>query len=526
MQRWLAPTLLFVVVVAVGCGRAASRDLGEPATPAADQSVSSPTATATAPPTPTLTPEPEPLTTGETRRSFWTGPLGLFPLAIELRPGSDPDTNRWRATVATIPFTCDPTPTDGGWHLDGCDGDLPEAEITLEVPRDLDGEMTVTVTDSSLTPVEVQTVTMRLVADRDEEQSHGVMLLWQTRALTGQGTSDVWVADGVVFAPNFGGYVELLSAASGDSVAVIDLSLLVGTGAPAPAVLDVKARDGVAYFATSSNGVFIYDVSLPDRPAFLANYVIPPSTAEATDGVWNIHNIYLSPDRPMLYIINQSGAVPDLRLIDVSNPSAPTEAGRFAVPGSSLDTASDGGDEHVFPHDVHVATVDGREIAYVNYWSAGVRIVDATDPAAIVELGSWSAEGINSHAGWPFEVNGRRYYAHGGEGYDQGLTILDVTDPAAPVAVGSYESRDGISVHNVEVRDGFAYVAYYIDGLRVVDLRDPTRPIEVAHFDTVNANAERALFSGAWGVRLDGERVLVSDRQSGILALQVELPSD
>ena len=212
------------------------------------------------------------------------------------------------------------------------------------------------------------------------------------------------------------------------------------------------------------------------------------------------------------------GGAGDLRLIDVSNPAAPIEVGRYAVENPV--------DEDSFPHDVHVVIRDGREIAYLNYWNAGLRILDTTDPGAIVELGAWDLDGVPSHAGWPFEQGGRHYYAHGGEGYDQGLTILDVTELAAPVAVGRYQSRAGISIHNVEVRDGIGYIAYYLDGLRVVDLSDPSDPIEVAHYDTVSPGQERALFQGAWGVRLEGDRLFLSDMQSGVFSLTVGLPED
>lgn len=509
---------LFVLLVglATACGPANS---SEGANDAGATAVTSPAGTVeastspTTEPSPTATPVPG---TTDLSRSLWSGPLGLFPLAIELRPGREPATEPWQVAVSGSPFSCEAMATTEGWLLDHCEGDFPNLELTIEVPRLADATMTATVTDLSVDPVDVRVSSLQLVEDRDEERLLNVTRLWRTRALTDGGTSDVWSAGGVVFAPNFGGYVELLSAASGERLSVIDLVPVVGAGSPVPAVLDVKARDGYVYLATSSNGVFIYDVIDASEPEFAGWYVVPPVSEEIPEGVWNIHNIFLSPDRELLYLINQSGLSQDLRLLDVSDPTAPFEVGRYSVPNPLEDP--------LFPHDVNVVTRDGREIAYVNYWDAGLRILDTTDPAAILELGVWDEGEPHSHAGWPFELAGRSYYAHGGEGYDQGMTVLDITDPAAPLVVGEYESRHGISIHNLEVRDGVAYIAYYIDGLRVVDLSDPAQPVEIAHYDTLSPSRELNLFSGAWGVRLEGDRVFLSDRQSGIFAFTVQLP--
>jgi hypothetical protein len=70
----------------------------------------------------------------------------------------------------------------------------------------------------------------------------------------------------------------------------------------------------------------------------------------------------------------------------------------------------------------------------------------------------------------------------------------------------------------VQVNDGIAYIAYYLDGLRVVDLREPDRPHEIGHLDTVPAEQEIGIIRGV----LDGT-VYISDMFSGTHALQVSL---
>ena len=125
-----------------------------------------------------------------------------------------------------------------------------------------------------------------------------------------------------------------------------------------------------------------------------------------------------------------------------------------------------------------------------------------------------------------YELGDAVYFAHTDEGPDQGLTIVDVTDASAPRVVSRFETRDGISIHNLEVVEGIAYISYYIDGLRVVDLRDPEHPREIAHYDTVPREQERSILQGAWGVRVLDGRVFISDRANGVFAFEVDTEVD
>ena len=160
-------------------------------------------------------------------------------------------------------------------------------------------------------------------------------------------------------------------------------------------------------------------------------------------------------------------------------------------------------------------------MAFVNYWEAGLWILDVTDANAISVMSSTTWDGIISHSGWAFALNDKLYYAHAEEGYDKHLAVLDVTDLANPEIVSRFKTRQGASIHNVEIVDGIAYVAYYLDGLRVVDLRDPMEPREIGHYDTFVDEEERTLLDGAWGVRVEDGRVYISDIQSGTYAFDV-----
>ena len=352
---------------------------------------------------------------------------------------------------------------------------------------------------------------------RDEDPaSPNVSLEWQRNAAERFGPyTDVWVEDGLAFAPHSAGAIEILDAATGEQLGLIQTA----DYAPSPGipswVSDVKADGSLLYAATVHKGTLIFDVSDPAAPALVGQFVVIGGT-NSIETFTNVHNVTLSPDGATLYAINQSHVRSDLRLIDVSNPAAPRELGRYLVPDAR--SVFDG------VHDLHIAERDGREIAFVNALQSGLLILDTTDPAEIVTLSSVQWERIFSHSGWSFEANGRHYYANADEGYDQGVTILDVTDLANPVVISEYFSRPGISVHNVEIVDGIAYLSYYIDGLRVLDLRDPANPREIGHFDTVGEENERDINQGAWGVHAEAGRVYISDRETGIYAFEVEVP--
>jgi hypothetical protein len=120
------------------------------------------------------------------------------------------------------------------------------------------------------------------------------------------------------------------------------------------------------------------------------------------------------------------------------------------------------------PTDIEV--VDG--IAYVPARDAGVRIVDVSDPTAPVEIGAIE---VTDNAWQISVVDGIGYLLDGVD-----LWIIDVTDPLNPTTLGSIASTGW----NVQVHEGFAYLAAGAAGLRIIDVSDPTAPVELSVFDT------------------------------------------
>ncbi len=429
-------------------------------------------------------------------------------LSVRIEPGRDPDVDPWRLEagpmLALLPpaLECLPAPTERGWRLSRCRG-LVDGDLTALVPYEPGRKAEVTL---SMWGARATARLIRVPTRAEPASSDNVEVLWHQ---PGSGLhSDIWAADGLVFAPRLDGAVEIIDAATGE---------ILGEALGPDSALDVKAAGGILHVATTATGMWSFDVSDPASPRPIGRFKIPPDGEGREPEAHNFHNIALSPDGRTVYVINNSDfGDTDLTVVDVSDPANPVRSGRYRLD-------FDAGDPYGITHDVQVVEAGGRLIAYLNYLTAGLLILDVTDPEAISVLGSAEWDGIFSHSGWPFSAGGRDYYAHTSEGFDRHMTVLDVTDPSAPGVVSRFSTRRGVSIHNVQVAGGIAYVSYYIDGLRVIDLRDPHSPREVAHFDTVPEEAERGILQGAWGVMVLDGVVYISDIESGTYALKVHL---
>jgi hypothetical protein len=80
-------------------------------------------------------------------------------------------------------------------------------------------------------------------------------------------------------------------------------------------------------------------------------------------------------------------------------------------------------------------------------------------------------------------------------------------------------------MHNMLIRDGIAYIAYYQDGLRIVDLSDPTAPVEIGHYNSWNRDGGTGPFGGAIGVDLTDAGDVVLVNMDGVMRLRPALPT-
>lgn len=157
------------------------------------------------------------------------------------------------------------------------------------------------------------------------------------------------------------------------------------------------------------------------------------------------------------YIADSSAG---LHVVDISDPANPQAVGAFDPTGS---TSGQG----VYYAEPYLFLSDGL----------GLLILDVSDPTAPEETGFHHPPGFTVQS----QVIGQYAYAANREG---GLSIADVSDPTEPQSLSVYFDVGADHVFDVAVSGDYAYAALEDQGLKVVDVSDPVSPVEVGAFDT------------------------------------------
>jgi hypothetical protein len=327
---------------------------------------------------------------------------------------------------------------------------------------------------------------------------------------------------------------------------------LVGQEATPDTALDVDVKGDVAYVVTMRE-VRAYDLSDPGALTLLGTVELPGEqwgndievlvsgdrrTAYVSDSsTWVIDvtdptamvvlqavdfdvrepyshtvQIGLRDGVPHLYL----GGEPEVLVYDLSEPQHPAYAGEIFL-----------GDPENTTHDM---TVVGTTL-YVNDGFRGFVALDTTDLAAPVEVARLETA-YYAHASAVGIAGGRPVVVDGGEGMEGDgrgtrLRIRD-GDPASPTyldVLGEYATRPETGMHNMLIRDGIAYIAYYQDGLRIVGLSDPTAPVEIGHYNSWNRDGGTGPFGGAIGVDLTDAGDVVLVNMDGVMRLRPALPT-
>jgi uncharacterized secreted protein with C-terminal beta-propeller domain len=127
-----------------------------------------------------------------------------------------------------------------------------------------------------------------------------------------------------------------------------------------------------------------------------------------------------------------------MRVIDITNPSAPQEVGFFDTPGLAYGLAVNG------------------NFAYIADCDQGLRVVDISNPAAPQEVGFVDTPGM----AYDVAVDGGYAYV---ADYSRGVRVVDVSNPAAPQEVGFFDTPG--FAHGVAVDGDLVMVADRETGL-------------------------------------------------------------
>ena len=135
-----------------------------------------------------------------------------------------------------------------------------------------------------------------------------------------------------------------------------------------------------------------------------------------------------------------------LLVVDVSSSAAPTLAGVTSP----------------LPEKVWAVAVRG-DYAFLAVGSAGLRVIDVSDPAHPIEVGHWQG----AEAASQLAVAGELAYLI----VEGGLAVLDVSDPTAPQEVAFYE----VAANDIVVDGNYVYLAAAL-GLQILSVAEPSDP--------------------------------------------------
>jgi hypothetical protein len=213
----------------------------------------------------------------------------------------------------------------------------------------------------------------------------------------------------------------------------------------------------------------ILDLTTPTHPTEVGSYVVPIAVGHISD-VSTIAAV----SGNYAYLTTGSRRE-ELRILDVSNPANPTKVGSYFAPATN--------------EKINQVAVQG-DVAYLTTfrWDPTImgwfRVIDIRNPA--------DPRGIASRQ-YPYRtdmfvaVNGNHAYLSGS---GEALRVFDTSNPSNPTEVGSLYDAQWAPLPLTAFG---SYVAMSIDitpaessatpGLRLVDVSDPTAPTEVGFMD-------------------------------------------
>jgi hypothetical protein len=229
-------------------------------------------------------------------------------------------------------------------------------------------------------------------------------------------------------------------------------------------------------------------VTLTDRDVRRTAAVIGrlPRSAFYTSEVW------LHPDGKHAYLGTTLGG-DRIYAINLSDPAKPLITDSIVANSRSMNDL--------------MTTADGKWLVFTREGAAdrknGIVIASTADPAhprPVAEFTEGVTAGVHSAFVYTQPRHGTHVYlTNSGTG---SLNIVDINDPLKPKLVGDWRPREisaGRALHDIDVKDGIAYVSYWSDGLVILDVGNgmkggtPSSPKLISNY---RYNAEK-LYPGA-----------------------------
>lgn len=223
---------------------------------------------------------------------------------------------------------------------------------------------------------------------------------------------------------------------------------------------DVAISGNYAYLSSGLNsGLRVLDLSDPTAPVEVGYAV----NSDPCPGVWSWMTDRVRVSGNQAYVLYFDGtwsfAHYRLYVYDVSDPCAPRQMGYLSLPDNCTSLF-----------------VEGDYVYITSFEDVGVsevKVIDVSDPTQPVEVGSFGTPGM-SH-----EVNVTDNTAYIAD--NDSLIIFDVTDPGSPIKLGSYAPQSGMAlIHNVAVQGDYVTITDATFGVRILDASDASHIREVS----------------------------------------------
>lgn len=259
---------------------------------------------------------------------------------------------------------------------------------------------------------------------------------------------------------------------------------------------EVKVWGDHAYVTTEANfGLQIVDLSpLPHSTEL-------PVTVFQGQGWSTAHSLFID-ENGRLYVQGTNRGNGGVIMYDLTqDPEVPVEVGSY---------------DPVYCHD---SFARGDTLYAAHIYQGTFSIVDVSDPAAPVMLGSHASPAQFTHNLWLDDTG--RYLFSTDEVSNAYVAAYDISDPLDIREVDRIQSDAGNNVipHNTYWLNGFLVTSYYTYGVVIYDATHPENLVEVGHFDTSPFTGSG--FHGDWGVYpyLPSGNLLISDMEGGLYIL-------